>query len=184
MKEQFEQLGAAFERLSAREQLTAIALIVCIIAMVFGFGGYFVNRGLEARHRRIASKEAKLREVGELRTDYQRRLNEQKRIASQVRRNNGLRILSYLEEKGKVAGIELKNIVDRPGESTGSDQVKEEAAEVLLKNVSLDRLYEFLKQVEQGNPLVKVRRLKIKQRFDNKEKLDASVTVGTFKTSS
>ena len=183
MKEQFEQLSAAFERLSAREQLMSLALIAAIILMFFGFGGYFVNRGLVARQKRIAAKESKLVEVGELRTDYQRRLNEQKQIANRVRQNNGLSLLTYLEDKGKSAGIELKNIVERPGENTGSEQVKEEAAEVLVKNVSLDRLYKFLKQVEQDNPLVKVRRLKIKQRFDNKEMLDATVTVGTFKTS-
>ena len=184
MKKQFEQLSAAFERLSAREQGMALFLIAAILLMVFGFGGYFVNRSLTARQKRIVAKENKLVEVGELRTDYQRRLNEQKRIASQVRRNNRLRLLSYLEDKGKQSGIELKNVRKRPGEATGSEQVKEEAAEVTVKNVSLDRLYEFLKQVEQGNPLVKVRRLKIKQRFDNKEKLDASITVGTFKTTS
>lgn len=184
MKEQFEQLSAGLERMSAREQVMALALVAAILLMVFIFGGYFVGRGIEARQRRIVAKEKKLAEVGQLRTDYQRRLNEQKRIANQVRENNGLRLLSYIEDKGKLSGIELKNIVVRPGEATGSDQVKEEATEVLVKNVSLDRLYKFLKQVEQGNSLVKVRRLKIKQRFDNKEMLDASVTVGTFKTSS
>ena len=184
MKEQFEQLSAGFERMSAREQVMSLALIATILLMIFVFGGYFVNRGIKAQQARIAAKEKKLAEVGELRTDYQRRLNEQKRIANQVRGNNGLRLLSYLEDKGKLAGIDLKNIVPRPGEATGSDQVKEEAAEVLVKNVSLDKLHEFLKQVERGNSLVKVRRLKIKQRFDNKEMLDASVTVGTFKTSS
>ena len=184
MNERFEQLSAAFERLSAREQLMSLFLIGAILLMIFGFGGYFANRSISAKQRRIVAKESKLLEVGELRTDYQRRLAEQNQIANQVRGNNRLRLLSYLEERGRAAGIELKNFVDRPGEVTGSDLVKEEAAEVLIKKVSLDRLYKFLKQVEQGNPLVKVRRLKIKQRFDNKEMLDASVTVGTFKTSS
>ncbi|MEO1338696.1 MAG: hypothetical protein AAFV29_23835, partial [Myxococcota bacterium] len=142
------------------------------------------SRSIAATQKRIKVKESKLVEVGELRTDYQRRLNEQQRIANRVRSNNNLRLLSYLEDKGKQAGIELKNITERPGENTGSEQVKEEAAEVSVKKVSLDRLYEFLRQVEQGNPLVKVRRLKIKQRFDDRQMLDASVTVGTFKTSS
>ena len=179
-----EQLSESFERLSAREQIMALFLVAAILLMALGFGSYFVNRGIDARQRRIAAKEKKLVQVGELRTDYQRRLNEQRKIANRVRGNNRLRLLSYLEDKGKLAGIELKNIVERPGEPTGSDQVKEESAEVLVKKVSIDRLFKFLKQVEQGNPLIKVRRLKIKQRFDDKEMLDASVTVGTFKTTS
>ena len=48
----------------------------------------------------------------------------------------------------------------------------------------LDRLYDFLRRIEEGNPLVKVRRVKIKTRFDNKQRLDAVVTVGTYKTTS
>ncbi len=184
MDKQFEQVGAAFERLSPREQVMSLVLVTTIIAMIFGFGGYFVNRGVEAREQRIAAKERKLAQVGELRTDYQRRLAEQKQVADRVRKNNGLRLLSYLDEKGRAAGIDLKYIRERPGELTGFDQVKEEAAEVQLKKISLDRLYEFLRQVESDNPLVKVRRLRIKQRFDNRELLDAWVTVGTFKTSS
>ncbi len=66
----------------------------------------------------------------------------------------------------------------------GSDALKEEDAEITVKNVSIDRLYDFLKRIEEGNPLVKVRHLKVRKRFDNAKRLDATVTVGTFKTTS
>ena len=71
---------------------------------------------------------------------------------------------------------------ERQGEATGSDLVKEEAAEVKINNVSLDRLYDFLRRIEEGNPLVKIRRMRVETRFDNPEMLDAVVTVGTYKT--
>ena len=61
--------------------------------------------------------------------------------------------------------------------------LKEVAAEVSVQNVSIDRLYDFLKRIEAGNRLVKVRKLEIKTRFDNPKMLDAKVTVGTFKVS-
>ena len=181
MKARLSQFVTAFERLSGREQIMVLVMIVALIGMIIGFGGYFVNKDLTAKQRRIAAKVDKLKEIAELRNDYQRRLNEQKRLADEVRRNKDTRILSYLEGLSQKANIELKNASERQGEATGSDQVKEEAAEVTIQNVSLDRLYEFLRQIEEGNRLVKVRRLKIKTRFDNKEMLDANVTVGTFK---
>ncbi len=184
MKAKLSQFAAAFERLSGREQGMVLLMIVLLIGMIVGFGGYFVNKDLSSKHKRIAAKIEKLKEIGQLRGDYQRRLNEQKRLADEVRRNKETRILSYLEGLSQKANIELKNASERQGEVTGSDLVKEEAAEVLIQNVSLDRLYEFLRQIEEGNRLVKVRRLKIKTRFDNKEMLDASVTVGTFKPTS
>ncbi len=184
MKAKLSQFAVAFERLSGREQVMVIVMIVGLIGMIVGFGGYFVNKDLHAKHRRIEAKMEKLKEIAELRGDYQRRLNEQKRLADEVRRNKDTRILSYLEGLSKKANIELKNASERQGEATGSDLVKEEAAEVMIQNVSLDRLNEFLKQIEEGNHLVKIRRLKIKTRFDNKEMLDANVTVGTFKPTS
>ncbi|MCK6544930.1 hypothetical protein L6R52_03620 [Myxococcota bacterium] len=181
MKERIQAITAAFERLSAREQTLVLVLVVVLFGAVVGFGGYLVNKNLDLRKKRIAAKVEQLKVIAELRGDYQRRLAEQNRLAADVKNNQSMRILSYLEELARNARIDLGNASERPGGATGSDTVKEEAAEVVVQNVSLDRLYEFLRQIEQGNPLVKVRQLKIKQRFDNKEMLDASVTVGTFK---
>jgi hypothetical protein len=184
MRAKLSQFAAAFERLSGREQIMVLFMIVGITTMVLGLGGFFIDKDLDQKKRRIASKVEKLVEIGELRADYQRKLGEQNRLAEEVQRNRDTRILSYLEGLSKQANIELKNASERQGEPTGSDLVKEEAAEVLIQNVSLDRLYEFLRLIEEGNRLVEIRRLKIKTRFDNKEMLDANVTVGTFKPAS
>lgn len=182
MKELLSQLEASFDNLSAREQLMVVGMCLALFGMIVGFGGYFVSRDLTKQQRRIDAKIAKLEEIGELRSDYKRRLAEQERIAQEVRRNNGVRILSYLEKKSTEADLTLKGASERQGEATGSEAVKEEAAEVRIDNVSIDRLYDFLRRIEEGNRLVKVRRLKVKKRFDNPKMLDAVVTVGTFKT--
>lgn len=182
MKDLLNQITVAFDNLSAREQVLVLAMCTAIFGMIIGFGGYIVNRDLAKRERRITAKSGKLEEIGQLRSDYKRRLAEQNRIASEVRRNNNMRILSYLENLSTEAGLTLKGASERQGEPTGSDAVKEEAAEVRIDNVSIDRLDDFLRRIERGNPLVKVRRLKIKSRFDNPKMLDASVTVGTYKT--
>jgi hypothetical protein len=181
MKARLHAIAAAFERLSVREQGMVLFLVVAFLGMILGFGGFLINRDLDLRHKRIASKSEKLKEIAELKGDYQRRLAEQENLAKSVKQNSSTRILSYLEDLAKRSSVDLGNAAERPGAPTGSEQVKEEAAEVMVQNVSLDRLYEFLRQIEQGNPLVKVRALKIKNRFDNKEMLDASITVGTYK---
>lgn len=184
MKARLHAIAVAFERMSGREQAMVLLLVLAFIGALVGFGGYVVNRDLAVRNKRIALKLEKLKELAELRSDYQRRLSDQNRLANEVKQNQGTRILSYLEDLAKRAKVDLQNAAERTGPSTGSDQVKEEAAEVMVQNVSLDRLYELLRSIEQGNPLVKVRQLKIKTRFDNKEMLDASITVGTFKPAS
>lgn len=182
VKDLLNQITVAFDNISPREQLLVLLMSLTICGMILGFGGYLVNRDLGRREARIAAKVGKLNEIGELRSDYKRRLAEQNRVAAEVRKNNNVRLLSYLENLATEANLTLKGASERQGEITGSDAVKEEAAEVRIDDVSLDRLYDFLRRIEEGNQLIKVRRLKIKTRFDDKEMLDASVTVGTFKT--
>lgn len=181
MKARINAITSGFERLSGREQVMVLFLIVAFLGMVIGFSGFLVSRDLKMRKKRIAAKLEQLKSVAELRGDYQRRLGDQQRLAAEVKQNQGMRILSYLEDLAKKSNVDLGNASERPGAPTGSDQVREEAAEVAITNVSLDRLYKFLEQIETGNPLVKVRALKIKTRFDKKDMLDASITVGTYK---
>ena len=182
MRRLLERGRSAFDSLSSREQVMVLLMFGTIFFMVLGLGGFLVKRDLAARERRIEAKLKKLEEAASLRSDYRRRLAEQKRVAGQIKRNNKVRLLSYLEKLSQQSNVSLKNASERPGESTGSDLVKEEAAEVKISNVSLDRLHDFLKRIEEGNPLVKVRRLRIKTRFDNPKMLDATITVGTYKT--
>ncbi|MCB9652589.1 MAG: hypothetical protein H6729_00465 [Deltaproteobacteria bacterium] len=181
MKNRILSLTQSLERLSAREQVLVVFLVFLLMAMFLGFGGYVVSQSQSAREKRIAAKIEKLKEVAAARGDYRRLLGEQERLAEEVRGNKGTRLLTYLEDLAKKSNIDLGNASERAGDPTGSDAVREDAAEVLIKNVSIDRLYAFLRLIEEGNRLVIVRRLKINTRFDNKEMLDAAVTVGTFK---
>lgn len=182
MKGQLASITASFERLSGREQLLALLLISTLFGLVVGLGGYFVRKDLKRGDARIAAKMAKLEDLAQLKGDYQRRLADQNRLADEIRRNNDTRLLSYIEEISKQSNITLKNAAERGGQSPASDVLKEVAAEVNVENVSIDRLYDFLKRIEDGNRLVKVRKVEIETRFDNAKMLNAKVTVGTFKT--
>jgi F0F1-type ATP synthase membrane subunit b/b' len=175
-------ITAAFGRLSGREQVTALASAIGLLLFLAGIGTFFVSKDLRTREKRIADKIVQLEKLAVLKGDYQRRLADQNRLAAEIKTNNSIRLLSYLEEISKQSNIELGNAQERGGEATGSDLLKEVAAEVMIKNVSIDRLYDFLRRIEEGNRLVRVRRLKVKSRFDNQKMLDASVTVGTYKT--
>jgi F0F1-type ATP synthase membrane subunit b/b' len=175
-------ITAAFGRLSGREQVTTLLSALGLIFLISGLGTWLVSRDLKSREHRIASKMDKLEKLTVLKNDYQRRLQEQNRLASDIKNNNKTRLLSYLEEISKQSSVELGNASEGAGEPTGSDLIKEVSAKVNIKSVSIDRLYDFLRRIEEGNRLVKIRRLKIKTRFDNAKMLDAEVTVGTYKT--
>lgn len=183
MMNRLSSLGASFERLSGREQVTALLLVILLSTLFVGSGGYFVSKDLSRREARINAKLKNLKKLAGLRSDYQRRLSEQRQLAAKIRQNNRTRLLSYIEKVSKEASTPIKNAAERAGQPTGSELLREVAAEVTVENVSIDRLYDFLDRLEKGNKMVKVRKLEVKARFDNQKMLNAKVTVGTFKTS-
>lgn len=182
MKKLLNEVRAAFDGLSAREQVMVFGLVVALIAMLVGFGGYFVSKDMERREKRIAAKIDKLQEVAALRSDYQRKLAEQRALAQRVKRNANTRLSSYLNRLAEQANVDIRDVRERPGESTGTDKVVELAAVLEVQGVSMDRLDKFLRSIEAGNDLVKIRALDIAKQYDSPELLNATITVGTFKT--
>lgn len=181
MRNLSEKLRTSFERLSSREQGLILLLAVTLFLLIFGGTHLMSQSHFKKTTRRIAAKRNDLKEAMSLREDYQRRLRAQEKITDSVRGNAELRLLSYLDDVSKKASVELKDARPQSDEKTGSPQVKEEAATVTVKKVSLDRLHSFLKRIEEGNQLVLVRRLNIRRSFEDPEMLDATITVGTFK---
>lgn len=184
MSSLFDRIATSFERLSRREQVMVAFVVISAFTMVVGLGWYFTSRDLAKREKRIAAKLSQLEQVAGLRGDYQRRLADQNRIASEIRRNNTMRLLSYIEDTAKRSSIEIGNAQERAGSLIGGGILKEEDAEITVRDVSIDRLYDFLKRLEEGNVLVRVRQLKVKKRYADPKRLEATITVGTFKTTS
>lgn len=181
MRDKINQVTAAFERLSARDQQLSLLLVVLVLVGIVGFGGYFLNKKVKGAESRIEHKLDQLKEAARLRGDYKRRLAEQNRLTNEVKANGNTRILSYLERAFKDAGIEMRNASESPGPATGSKAVREEVAKVSVKGVSIDRLNSLLEKIEKGNRLVKIRRLRINQNYENNKQLNADITIGTFK---
>ena len=113
MRAWFHQMSASFDRLSAREQVSTLGLVILLVAMIVGVGGFFVSRDLAKRERRITEKISTLREIAALQGDYRRRSDEQDRLAKEVETNATLRMLSYLEGLGKKANVEFQTASER-----------------------------------------------------------------------
>ena len=181
MQEQIDALYGAFERLSSREQSLLLLVFVLLLGGVVGFGSYFFSNSIQRQEQRIAAKTRQLGRIYELRDNYQVRLKEQRRLTNEVRANSRTRILSHVERIAKAAGVELKNADQRPGQATGSPEVREETAKVSVQSVSIDRLNSFLKQLDESSRLIVVRGVRIKPNYEKPKRLDATITVGTFK---
>jgi general secretion pathway protein M len=68
----------------------------------------------------------------------------------------------------------------KPTVSTPSEVYNEESVEVKMEGVTLEQLVRYLHQVENSPQLLKIKRLEIKPRFDNRQILTATFRVSAF----
>src|SRR5712691_444024 len=123
------------------------------------------------------------RQLGELRTmqqDYQRQKSGVARINSQLKNQPNFAIFSHLEELAGQTGIRNKIVHMKPTVSAPNDVYNEESVEVKMEGVTLAQLVQYLHQVENSPQLLKIKRLEMKPRFDNRQILTAIFRVSAF----
>lgn len=172
-------IQTSFAALSAREKrmVGGAGLAVAVFAVfmvVFSFGSK-----ADSIRRRTAEKIIKLEEVQVLAGGYRDAKAKQDSLEGQLRASN-VRLVSYLEEKAKPAGIELPSINPKADQSLEGTKIVESAVEVTLSDVKLNRLVDFLQAVEAGPGIVKVKNLRLEPR-PAQETVTAWVTIATYK---
>lgn len=172
-------IQTSFAALSSREKRMvggAGAAVACfaIFMVVFTFG----NKA-DAIRKRTAEKISKLDEVQTLASGYRDAKARQDALEAQLRGSN-VRLVSYLEEKAKPAGIELPSINPKADAPIEGSKIVESSVEVTLSDVKLNRLVDFLQSVEAGPGIVKVKNLRLEPRVAQ-ETVTAWVTISTYR---
>ena len=87
-------------------------------------------------------------------------------------------LASYLESIANDVGVTIPESNERPATNKGKFQ--EKTVEIALRGVSIEKLAEFLKQIETRSPIVVTQRLHVKTRFNQQDMLDVELTVATY----
>ncbi len=167
------------QRLTTRERrlvagagtaLTAFVLFLILIAFSATAAGY---------RRRTEQKMAKLKEVQTLAASY--RETEQNRQAMERQLTTSkLSLMSYLEEKGTAAGLSIPAMNQKPEVAIADGKIVENAVELTLSDITVNRLVDFLAAVERGPGVVKVKFLRLEPRASN-QTLTAWATIATYR---
>jgi len=176
-----EAIGHLFAGLSGREKkLVAVAL--CAVVLVFTAGLlYFGGNWMDKRESRVKSARASLEQIKSLESEYRAAEKRDKQSASRLEKNP-ISFFSLLENTATKFGLKLNELNERTVPVKDAD-ILETSADVNFKQVSIDRLSAFIKEIEgdSSGGLVKVKKLKVKTRYDNGELLDVNMTVATWK---
>lgn len=133
-----------------------------------------------ATRRRIDEKERKLQDAVELAQSY-READQARRRTEQQLSGSNLQLISYLEERGTEAGLDIPTMNPKGDVVLGDGRIVESSVEPTLTDVPLAQFYAFLSEVERGPGLIKVKRLRIEPRASN-ETLTAWVNIAAYRT--
>jgi general secretion pathway protein M len=130
--------------------------------------------------RQIISARRQLAELRTMQQEYQRQKSVVDTINNQLKQQQNFAIFSRLEEFAGQTGIRNKILYMKPTVSTPSEVYNEESVEVKMEGVTLEQLVRYLHQVENSPQLLKIKRLEVKPRFDNRQILAATFRVSAF----
>ncbi len=167
-----------FGRLTDRERrmviLAASAVAVfSVFLILFSF-----SSSAAGYHKRMETKTQKLEQVNQLAAVFRESENQRQAVERQLGQSD-VRLISYIEEKGTEAGLDIRTMNPKGDVAIGDGKIMESAVEVTLTDVPLDKLVNFLSSVERGPGVVKVKRLRLEPRPDQ-QTITAWTTIATY----
>ena len=179
MNEWLVRLRGAWDRLSPRERL-----LVGLVGVFFGFMFVLlavVNPLLSASEQAGARTRAAKGELaavermrGEL-DEIQGRLSSvERRILDSPRGN----IFTTLETLASQSGVKVDSM--EPQTAPTSEDYRETKVQVVLKDVSLAQLTDYLHRIESASQLLSIKSLRIRTRPDQSALLDVNFSVSSF----
>lgn len=178
LKAFLSDIGRYLTALTPRERLFlgagggALALFVVLVsALAF-------SRAIHKREEIIEERTTYMQQIGALSKNFRAQESERQELERRLQGQN-VRLFSYMEELARRKSVTIGDMADR-GVTGGDDKIKETSVEVNMPRISLAKLAEFLNEIEKGPSIIKVKKLRVRGRYDTKEELDVSLTVATY----
>lgn len=131
--------------------------------------------------RQIVSATRQLADMQSLQRDYARQQSVVERINVQLQQQQkNFAMFSRLEELAGQTGIRDKILYMKPTVSPPNDIYNEESVEIKMEGVTLEQLIRYLHQIESSPQLLKIKRLYLKPRLDNRQILSVIFRVSVF----
>ena len=178
----FEGVYNTFLGLQPRQQMFALGGVAFVLLLVIGFPLSLASGKLGGLEDEIQNGRETEREIMRALERYQSTQEKWKGVQDQMSKGFDPNITTTMATIAEKMGIKnrIDNIQDRG--STPSELYDEVSVEVRLSQLALSQVVEYLYNVEH-NPtsLMKIKEVRIKRRYDNKQLLDVSLLASTYK---
>ncbi|MDT8440033.1 MAG: type II secretion system protein GspM [Desulfuromonadales bacterium] len=171
-----------FQQLSQRERLFVIGggLMVILVLLYIAILLPYQN-ALERLDNQIAARSRQLEEVRALRLDYLQRQRELTQVERRLDNRRDFSALTFIENLAVSSAGRERLVSMRPQAPVVGNRLTTEAVEIKLERVTLREVVELLRGIEGAKTPMQVRSLQLKQRFDDRSRLDASMTIAALR---
>lgn len=175
----WSELQTRFSALTARERTLVSVAGAAVLVFALFLILYTSASNASSTRRRTAEKLGKLQQAQELAHNYREAEGARRRTEQQLSGSN-LQLISYLEERGTAAGLEIPAMNPKGDVALGDGKIVESSVELTLTDVPLAKFYNFISEVERGPGLIKVKYLRIEPR-PGQETLTAWVNIAAYR---
>jgi general secretion pathway protein M len=172
-------LRSRWDQISQREQRLLMVAGGAVLAFALFFTLFSFSTSAARYRASTQSKLAQLQEVQALAASYNQATAARNAIEAQLS-SNDVSLLTYISDKATAAGLEVPNMTPKGEVGIGDGKILESSMELTFTDVDLRKLTEFLRSVESGPGIVKVKYLRIEPRPAT-DSLTAWTTVSTYK---
>lgn len=158
----------------------AALVLLAVYLIVDGIVSSYQDLG-----RKIELKQQDLAKISRLRDQYvetHRKLEEVRARLDKTQRD--FSVLSFIEDLANREGIREKIGSMKPKKIPLNEEFEESSVEIQMDNVSLPKLVEFAYKIENSGHLLKIKRLRIKPRYDDRNQLHVTLQVSTYEQKS
>lgn len=175
-------LYSAYFGMSPREQTIALigAALVLILVVVLPIA--IASSRIGKLERDVTEGRRQFKDIVRAIDLYEKKRNQLAGMQQQLAGGFDQSISTTLESIAEQNGIKEKidSLKEKPAATT--DLFEEASVDVRLKRVVLQQLVDFLYAIEHHpDKMLRLKQLSIKPRFDNKQDLDVSFTVSTYR---
>lgn len=170
-----------WQSLGTRERLCVIGAAVAVLLTLLFLLVIDPLMAQSARlDRQLVAAQHQLEELHTMQREYRGQKRVLDSVNVQLNRQKNFSIISRLEGLAGESGLRSKILYMKPTVGVPSEAYEEEAVEIKMEGVTLEQLIRYLHQVESSPQFLKIKRLNIRPRFDDRQILTATFRVSTF----
>lgn len=174
-----DNLFAFFAELPPVQKGIALAVVGLVVVLVLFLPLSLVTGKVGSLKKDITSAQKGYSQVMDKIAAYEKAKSEIEVLEAQVGRGGGGALTTRIENLAKQAGLNVDQVKDKA--PTETDYLEINSLEVKISNVTLQQLLELLYNVENDKSApMRVRRIQIKPKSNNRQILDVSFEVATF----